>query len=154
MANNSRSPALERLDVFIGTWQLEASFPQAPDAEPDDDAFAVFEWDLGARFLIQRTKAPDPAPDSLAIVGLDVDGKTYTQHYFDSRGVVRVYAMTFRDGVWKLLRDKPDFSPIDFSQRFTGTFRDDGNAIVGQWEISHDGLRWEHDFDLTYLRVK
>ena len=99
------------------------------------------------------TTAPDPAPNSLAIVGLDSDGRTYTQHYFDSRGVARVYSMTFNDGVWKLLRDKPDFSPVDFSQRFTGTFRDDSAAIVGRWEISHDGVRWEHDFDLAYMRV-
>ena len=151
MGTEDRPAALERLEVFIGTWQLEASFPQ--DAESDDDAFAVFEWALDGRFLIQRTKAPDPAPDSLAIVALNADGRTYTQHYFDSRGVVRVYSMTFHDGVWKLLRDKPDFSPVDFSQRYTGTFSDDGNSIVGRWEISHDGLRWEHDFDLTYLKV-
>lgn len=154
MGNDIRTPALEHLAVFIGTWQVEASFPQAPVAENDDDAFAVFEWALGGQFLIQRTKAPDPAPASLGIVGLNADGKTYTQHYFDSRGVVRVYAMTFNDGVWKLLRDEPDFSPVDFSQRFTGTFRDDGRAIVGRWEISHDGLRWEHDFDVSYLKVK
>lgn len=153
MGNNSRPAALERLSVFIGTWQVEASFPQAPDAEPNDDAFSVFEWALDERFLVQRTKAPDPAPDSLAIVSVDADGKTYTQHYFNSRGVVRVYAMTFHVGVWKLLRDKPDFSPVDFSQRFTGTFSDDGNKIVGRWEVSHDGVRWEHDFDLSYLKV-
>ena len=153
VGDDDRIAALQHLDVFVGTWQLEASFPQAPGAEPDDDAFAVFEWALGGRFLIQRTKAPDPAPDSLAIVAVDLDRETYTQHYFDSRGVVRVYSMTLHDGIWKLLRDKPDFSPVDFSQRYTGTFSDDGNAIRGRWEISHDGERWEHDFDLSYLKV-
>ncbi len=153
MDSDIRIAALQHLDVFIGTWQLEAAFPKAPDAESDDDAFAVFEWALGGRFLIQRTQAPAPAPDSLAIIGADADRDRYTQHYFNSRGVVRVYSMTLKDGVWKLLRDKPDFSPVDFSQRYTGTFSDDGRAIVGRWEISHDGVRWEHDFDLSYSKV-
>ena len=61
-----------------------------------------------------RSEVPDvpEAPDGIAIVGVDRDGEAYTQHYFDSRGVARVYAMTFRDGVWTLLRDAPDFTPL------------------------------------------
>jgi hypothetical protein len=92
MADDVRSAALQRLDAFIGTWQLEASFLQAPDVEsPNDDAFAVFEWALGGRFLLQRTQAPDPAPNSLAIVAVDADRETYTQHYLRlARGRPRV----------------------------------------------------------------
>ncbi|NGO13073.1 hypothetical protein G5C60_37100 [Streptomyces sp. HC44] len=54
------------------------------------------------------------APDSMAIVAADPETGAYTQHYFDSRGVIRVYAMTFADGVWRLLRETPDF---DFTCR-------------------------------------
>jgi hypothetical protein len=155
--NDMRSVALERLDAFIGKWRMEASFPLAPPAEAlssdDDAASAVFEWALGAAFVIQRSTAPRPAPDSLAIIRFDPESERYSQHYFDSRGVVRVYAMTFNDGVWTLLRDAPDFSPLEFSQRFTGTFGDDGNSIVGRWETSRDGSNWDHDFDLTYSKV-
>ena len=53
-----------------------------------------------------------------------------------------------------LERTKPDFSPFDFSQRFTGTLSEDGNTIAGAWEICHDGKTWEHDFDLTYTKVQ
>ena len=74
-------------------------------------------------------------------------------HYFDSRGIARVYAMSLEDGVWTLWREAPDFSSLDFAQRFTGTFSDDGTTIVGRWETAHDGATWEHDFDLTYVRV-
>lgn len=49
---------------------------------------------------------------------------------------------------------KADFSPLDFSQRFTGTFSDDGRTIQGRWETCHDGSTWEHDFDLVYRRVE
>jgi len=61
--------------------------------------------------------------------------------------------MSLEDGVWKLWRDEPDFSPLDLAQRFTGTFSDDGKSIAGRWEISHDGKTWEHDFDLTSIKV-
>lgn len=49
---------------------------------------------------------PDSSPVEMppdvvaAIVAPTSDGDAYTQHYFDSRGVVRVYAMTFGKGVW------------------------------------------------------
>jgi hypothetical protein len=47
----------------------------------------------------------------------------------DSRGLVRLYAMSLADGVWTLTRESPDFTPLAFRQRFTGTFSDDGNVI-------------------------
>jgi hypothetical protein len=157
MNKNPRADALERLTRFVGTWRVEASFSPSPDdvANSDlGDASATFEWAFGGQYLMQHSNAPDPAPDSLAIVSIDADRGSYVQHYFDSRGVVRVYAMTFHDGVWTLLRESPDFSPLEFSQRFTGTFSDDGDSIVGRWEISRDGSPWERDFDLSYFRVR
>jgi hypothetical protein len=30
MGHTDRDPALERLDIFIGTWDLEAIFPSNP----------------------------------------------------------------------------------------------------------------------------
>ena len=42
--------------------------------------------------------------------------------------MVRLYAMSFADGVWTLTRESPDFTPLDFRQRFTGTFSTDGNT--------------------------
>jgi len=107
----------------------------------------------GGQLLVQRTEAPDPIPSSLVIYDFDPEHDRYTQHYFDSRGVVRLYAMTLRDGEWKLWRDSPDFSPLEFSQRFTATIADDGNTIQGAWEIAHDHKTWEHDFNLIYRRV-
>jgi hypothetical protein len=90
---------------------------------------------------------PD-APDGIAIIGFDEDRATYLQHYFDSRGVARVYEMSFTDGVWKLLRLAPGFS-----QRFTGTFNDTADTISGRWERSSDGSHWEPDFDIAYKRA-
>jgi hypothetical protein len=142
---------LERLTPFVGTWDLEPSFPTLPGARGQ----SVFEWALDGRFLIQRTEISVPeAPDSHSVIGVDPRGGSFAQHYFDSRGVVRVYAMTFEDGVWTLRRESPDFSDLNFWQRYTGKFSDDGDTIDGHWDISHDeGATWAKDFDLVYRRV-
>jgi hypothetical protein len=153
MAQEGENAAIERLAVFLGEWRIAAEFKNVPPA--DAGARVVFEWMPGERFLIQRWEIPVPeAPDGIAIIGADPESEgDFLQHYFDSRGVARVYKMSLGDGVWKLWRDSPDFSPLDFSQRYTGTFADDGQTISGAWEICHDGKSWEHDFDLTYTKV-
>ena len=69
------------------------------------------------------------APDGIAIIGADPDSKgNFLQHYFNSRGVARVYKMSMSDRGWTLVRDTPDFSPLDFAQRYTGTFGDEGGS--------------------------
>jgi hypothetical protein len=154
MAVTSSRDSLKALEPFVGQWSLVAAFKDMPPA--DVGARVSFEWLPGERFLIERWEVPVPeAPDGIAIIGADPESEgTYLQHYFDSRGVARVYKMSFEDGVWKLWRDEPDFSPLDFTQRFAGTFSDDGRTIAGRWEICHDGETWEHDFDLTYTKEK
>jgi hypothetical protein len=152
MAAMSSRDALETLEPFVGEWKLAAAFGDGAPA--DIGARVTFEWLPGERFLVQRWEVPIPeAPDGIAIIGDDPESEgNYLQHYFDSRGVARVYKMSVEDGIWKLWRDEPDFSPLDFSQRFAGTLGDDGKTITGTWEISHDGETWERDFDLAYTK--
>ncbi|MGH2353590.1 MAG: hypothetical protein ACRDJN_18450 [Chloroflexota bacterium] len=152
-AVTSNGDALEALKPLVGEWIIMASFGDAPTA--DIGARVSFEWLPGERFLIQRWEVPIPeAPDGIAIIGPDPKSEgNYLQHYFDSRGIARVYKMSFANGVWRLWRDEPDFSPLDFTQRYTGNFSDDGRTIAGAWEICHDGKTWEHDFDLTYIKA-
>ena len=112
MEPHAGSPAVERLEAFIGEWSIEADFPNAPPT--DLRGRTVFEWLPGERFLVQRWEVPHPdAPDGIAIIGFDRGRETLLQHYFDSRGVARVYEMSLRDGVWELLRNAADFSPLD-----------------------------------------
>ncbi len=151
----SDDSAMKRLEALIGTWSLNADFPNVPDMPSDVGGKAVFEWTLGGKFLVERSEVSHPdAPDGYVIVAPDEtkDG-SYVQHYFDSRGVVRTYQMTFDGKVWTLNRESADFSPLDFKQRFTGTFEDEGKTIRGRWEICHDGKTYEHDFDLIYTKV-
>jgi hypothetical protein len=142
-----RRQALEQLEPFVGEWQVEVGVPKAPVGR------TVFRWGLDKQFLIQESEVPDPsAPNSLAIVAVGLDG-TYTQHYFDARGVVRLYAMTVSNGSWTLVCDQPDFTPLDFSQRFVGAFAGGTDRIEGAWEMSAQGDAWRHDFDMSYTRV-
>jgi hypothetical protein len=138
-----RQPALDRLNPLIGEWSMHTSLGPAVGR-------ASFEWALGGQYLLERTGVPDApeAPDGLAIIGVDQQG-SYLQHYYDSRGVTRLYSMTFEDGTWTLLRDKPDFTPLEFAQRYVGQLGPDGDTIDGRWEISDDGTTWRVDFTLT-----
>jgi hypothetical protein len=139
---------IELLQPFVGEWRIEASFADAPAGR------TMFEWLSGGRFLVQRWEVPHPAaPDGIAIIGLDPEREGYLQHYFDSRGVARVYKMSFGDKEWKLWREEPDFSPLDFAQRYLGRFSEDGKAIRGSWETSNDGASWTQDFELTYRKL-
>jgi hypothetical protein len=141
---------LDALDVLVGEWSMGASF--AANEADAPRARTTFEWLREKRFLIQRWEVDHPdAPDGIAIIGLDPDTGKLLQHYFDSRGVARVYEMTFVDKVWKLERSA---AAPDFSQRFTGTIDEDGDTIVGRWEHSSDGSTWNDDFGLTYTRVR
>ena len=148
--------ANEQLEPLIGAWSMAVVMPGQgrPDPLPDIGARVTFDWLGASAFVIERWTVPIPeAPDGLAMIGWDDARGTFLQHYFDTRGVARVYEMSLDRGVWKLARTKPDFSPFEFSQRFTGTFTGDGKRIEGTWEISHDHKTWEKDFDLIYTRL-
>jgi hypothetical protein len=138
--------AMQRLTPLVGEWSMTASLGPTGVV-----GRAVFAWAVDGAFLIQRAQIPE-APESIVVMGLAANGD-YTQHYFDSRGIARVYAMTFGDGVWTLLREAPDFTPLSFAQRFVGRFSADGDTIDGRWEKASDGSDWQLDFELTYTRA-
>jgi hypothetical protein len=149
----ARPAVLGRLDALAGEWDMEASFAAgyfgAGSPPLTGRGRTTFSWLDGNFFLIQRFTAEHPAaPRGIAIIGVAADPDTFSQHYYDSRGVARVYQMSLADGVWKIWREAPRFW-----QRFTGVFADDGNTIKGAWEGSADGSDWRHDFYLTYTKV-
>jgi hypothetical protein len=149
---DGRTARLERLEPFVGDWRIEApAFPLEPTLA--EDARSTFEWALGGAFLLQRSSVPVPgAPDALSLMTPDA-GDGYTQHYFDSRGIARIYAMAFDGREWTLERHSADVSPLTFHQRWLATFSADGDTIQGRWEKSPDGRDWELDFELAYRRM-
>ena len=135
---------LAALEVLVGKWTAEAVDPRS--GEPIRGTMTV-EWLEGGGYLVQRSTLENPVfPRTLAMIGPDRAGRI-VQHYFDSRGVARIYDVSLEDGVLTLSRDDEDMA-----QRFTGRFSDDGTAIEGAWERTGDDRAWVHDFDLTYRR--
>src|SRR4051794_7803333 len=119
---------IEALGAFVGRWELAVDLPGAEGVR------GAVVFDRMGDVLVQRTTVPVPqAPDSCCvIVGSDDGG--FTQHYFDSRGVARLYAMNFDGSLWTLERTKPDFTPLEFHQRYVGTFSGDLTTITGEWQ--------------------
>jgi hypothetical protein len=148
-----RPAALDRLDVLIGRWSVEAVFDAdffgpGTSAVTDRGGLTTFEWLEGRFFLMQRFVNEHPAaPSGITIIGARSDREAFVQRYYDSRGVVRDYQMTLDDGVWRLWREAPGFW-----QRYRGVISDDGRKITGAWEASADGREWRHDFGLTHIK--
>lgn len=137
--------ALGRLEPLIGEWTLLATWPSG-ETWPGTAAFA---WhDSKAHVVLQASLEHPQAPDNISVIGCDAANGTYFMLYSDERVVCRVMEMSLGDGTWKLWREgKP------FAQRFTASFSEDGNTILGRWEIAEDGVTYETDFDLVYRRV-
>jgi hypothetical protein len=146
---SDRPAALAALDAFVGEWTVQVQLPDVPAGR------AIFDWALGGQYLQQRSPSPQPDfPETFALVAPDAEAGSYVQHYFDSRGVVRIYRMKLDGRRWTLLRAEADFSPLAFWQRFQGEFSADGSVIEGRWEMSPDGgAQWNVDFGMTYTRA-
>lgn len=139
---------IEALEPLVGEWTTEVRLP--PGGGDVVRGRATFEWLEAGGYLIQRTVMDDPVfPAGVMVIGPAAGGGRIVQHYFDSRGVARVYDIGLTDGVLRLWRDDDD----DFAQRYTGQISSDGATIDGAWEICDDGETWRHDFDLTYTKV-
>ncbi|MCD0442828.1 hypothetical protein LO763_04215 [Glycomyces sp. A-F 0318] len=140
-----RNEKLELLDGLVGSWKLtlsDAWFLEPEGAEGYGSA--EIEW-LGDAFVVMKC---DLDGDLTVVFGRSDANDAYTALYQDDRGVCRVFAMTFEDSRWTLVREDPDFH-----QRWIAEVGPD--LIRGRWEASDDqGETWRKDFDLTYERVE
>jgi hypothetical protein len=135
---------LDHLEPLVGEWRVEIDAPRHVD-EPVTGT-SSFEW-LGDRgFLVNRSTVDHPLfPDGLVVIG----GDPVRYHYFDSRGVQRLYDISFEDGELVIERNDPDMV-----QRYVGRLSEDGTRIEGSWQFSEDGgSTWKTDFEGTYVRV-
>ena len=150
---------LQPLDRLVGLWSSEATHPALPDVVVSGTLTA--EWLEGRRFLILRARNDHPDfPDAISIIGfseLDRVGEPVSaapeqqtelsMHYFDSRGVCRVYEALVDADTWRLWRHTPEFS-----QTFVGEFAADGDTVLGLWRICRDGANWSDDLRVVYRR--
>jgi hypothetical protein len=145
MQSDDQIPELDGWERLVGTWGTEATHPGLPGAVVRGQA--TFEWLDGHRFVIQRSHYDYPEiPDGIAVIGV-TDGRL-SMHYFDVRGVYRVYEVSLDEHQWRFWGDTNGFN-----QRFTGKLSGDGNTIEGQGELSRDGSPWADDLAITYRRA-
>ena len=115
---SEHNPALADLDFLTGEWDMElsnASF--LPSRDVNAHGHVTFEWIESGAVLVMRQSEQSGSPQSARwLIGRDDSVPDYKALYSDTRGVSRVYEMSFSaDGVWKLWRDSPGLS-----QRFEG----------------------------------
>src|SRR5947209_17355793 len=110
--------------TLSNAWFLENMGTEIPGS-------ATIGW-LGDAFIVMRAAIGDDAAQAMDLaIGRSDPRQTYTALYHDERGVCRVFAMTFSEGEWTLVREDPDFH-----QRFIGKVEPD--RIIGRWEASED----------------
>lgn len=134
---------MDAVRPLVGEWTTEMTHPMSPGLVVRGEV--AFEWLNGESFLVMRSRTDhDLFPDSVSIIG-ETDG--LQMHYFDDRGVHRVYEMGMTAAGWELSRDAPGFS-----QRFVGTIEDGGDMIVGLWKLAQDDETFEDDLAIAFRR--
>jgi hypothetical protein len=145
MKQTERNPKLAAFDPLVGAWTFEATHPMFPSTVVHGRM--TYEWLEGERFLVQRSSNDHPDfPDSLSVIGFAED--ELTVHYFDSRGVFRIYRIAMEGETLRMWRDEPGFS-----QRIEGTLSGDGSTLTLVGQLSRDDETWEDDLATTFTRA-
>lgn len=128
------------LDRLFGTWDISMQHVALPEPVVGRQRY---ESVLGGAFvMLHWTYDHQDFPDSIALL------EQSAFHYFDVRGISRVFDLKVDEQGWSMIRRDPDFWQRS-SARFLGE-----QAMEGTGENSHDGgLTWEHDFAMTWVRA-
>jgi hypothetical protein len=140
----AKNPALTQLSMLIGRWNVTMYHVALPEPLEWEDSF---EW-IEDAFIIWHWAGKNEVPKSTSIITGQVGkpNNKYMMFYYDSRKVSRVFEMTFSNRTLKYWREDSDFF-----QRTELKINQEGNTITGRGENSYDnGIKWEHDFDITY----
>ena len=146
---------MKEFEPLIGEWRGEGEMPTEPPTRMSVEARIEC---LGELVVFSSTGEPDGVPSSVSIIGGAPDGEPQPMHYFDARGVKRLYLTTRAGAIWTIWRapgeDWNGPHGPGFNQRFIGQISVDGRTIEGRWErgIGDAGDEWETDFAMTYVR--
>jgi hypothetical protein len=127
------------LDQLVGSWAFVMRHVQVPAPVTGSQRY---EQVLDGAFLMLHWHYDHPDfPDAVAML----DARTC--HYFDVRGVTRLYDLSVDDSGWRMIRRDDDFW-----QRSSARFLD-GDRMDGSGENSFDrGATWQHDFSISFTR--
>ncbi len=145
---------MNEFDPLIGEWHGVGEMVEAPMKLTVDSKIER----LGEFMVMTSVGEPKEVPDSISIIGGAPDGEPQPMHYFDSRGVKRMFLMALDGSTWRIRRAPgEDWTGADgpgFNQRFIGALSADGRTIDGRWErgMGDAGDEWELDFPIRYER--
>ena len=146
---------MQEFEPLIGTWHGDGELPIEPPITISVEA--TIER-LGAFIVLRTVGEPAEMPDTLSVIGGAPDGQPQPMHYFDSRGVKRLFMTAVEGSTWRIWRaPTEDWNGPDgpgFNQQFIGEISADGTTIEGRWErgMGDAGDAWELDFPITYRR--
>jgi hypothetical protein len=146
---------MKAFEPLIGAWHGEGELQIDPPMKLTVEAKIER---LGEFIVFSTVGEPAAVPDTISIIGGAPDGEPQPMHYFDSRGVERLFLMSLDGSALKIWRapgeDWNGPHGPGFNQRFIGELSADGNAIQGRWErgMGDAGDQWEIDFPIEYVR--
>jgi hypothetical protein len=131
---------MSALDRLLGTWEITMYHSDMPEPVTGRQHY---ERTLDGAFVLQRWAYDHPDfPDALALLS------EHRYHYFDVRGITRVFDFHVDDAGWSMI-----LLEENFSQRQTARFRGP-DTIDSTGERSYDtGVTWQPDYTMTYRRV-
>lgn len=146
---------MKDFEPLLGAWHGEGETPSEPPLKITEEARIDR---LGQLIVFSAVAQPAEVPDSVSIIGGAPGGDPQPMHYFDSRGVKRLYLTAVDDSTWKIWRapgvDWNGPHGPGFNQRFIGEISADGKTFEGRWErgLGDAGDEWEIDFPISYFR--
>lgn len=121
-------PALERLDRFVGTWEVKG---RTLDSDRDNvSGRLTFEWLPGGFFLQQRVELDFAgyAVRGLEVIGYDPSTGRFPSTVFSNMvGVPIAYEYDIQDDRLTIRTE------LAGGATYTGTFSEDGNSMSGGW---------------------
>jgi hypothetical protein len=147
---------MTQFERLIGDWHGEGEVPSEPPMKLTVDA--TIER-LGEFIVFRSVGEPAEMPDTVSVIGGAPAGEPQPMHYFDSRGVKRMFVTAVEGSTWTIWRDPAeDWNGQDgpgFNQRFIGEISADGRTIDGRWErgMGEAGDEWALDFPMRYVRT-
>ena len=138
---------MKEFQPLIGEWHGEGEVPMEP---PMKISVETKIERLGEFIVISSVGEPAEMPDSVSIVGGAPSGEPQPMHYFDARGVKRLFMMALEGSTWKIWRApgedwKGPHGP-GFNQRFIGEQIANGIPVTrlnSTPELGND-LPWFH----------
>ncbi len=141
------NPALDSLDVMVGTWDLRGR-----ESGPDEDIHGqlVFEWMEGGFYLVQRVDIEHVGRriKGIEYIGYDESNENLKSYFFGNTGPGPFGGVAL-EYVWEVSDDALTIwgGFVGSPASFKGKFSEDGNTIAGGWTWPGGG------YEATMIRI-